>query len=96
MDPIDNGLGRLNAGPAGGRLDRLEADVFARLRSQRARGEMFGLRLIPVQLAVSCAALLIGLFMAQLVVSSSAGLFSETIVLSEDIAPSIRLEGGGA
>jgi hypothetical protein len=95
MDPIDKGLERLRAAPANARLEHLEGAVFCRIESE-SRSGFAGVRLIPVQLAVSCAALLIGLVMAQLLSASSEGFYSETIVLSEDIAPSVRLEGGGA
>jgi hypothetical protein len=88
-------LERLRAAPANARLERLEGAVLSRLRNE-SHSAFAGPRLIPVQLAVSCAALLIGLFMAQLLSESSQGSFSETVVLSEDLAPSVRLEGGGA
>ena len=94
MDPIDKGLERLSAAPANARLESLEGAVFSRIENE-SRSGFAGTRLIPVQLAVSCAALLIGIFMAQLFTAPSERPFSESIVLSDDLAPSVRLEGGG-
>ena len=95
MNPIDKGLERLRAAPANARLEALEGAVFSRIENE-SRSGFGGARLIPVQLAVSCAALIIGLFMAQLLAVSSERPFSESIVLSDDLAPSVRLSGGGA
>ena len=95
MDPIDKGLERLRAGPANARLENLEGAVFSRIENDSRSGFAAG-RLIPVQLAVSCAALLIGIVMAQMLSGPSPASFSESVVLSDDIAPSVLLEGGGA
>ena len=94
MHPM-GGLDRLRDAGASPSLDNLEADVFSRLDKQK-RGDVFGGRFIPIQLAVSCAAVLVGLAVAQMVGASASALHSETIVLSDDsgLVPSVRLEGG--
>jgi hypothetical protein len=68
-------------------------DVLARLKREpdAPRGSQ-----LPLQVAASCTALFIGLLVAQLLAPASPGLHSETVVLSEDLAPSARLQGGGA
>jgi hypothetical protein len=95
MDPVDSGLDRLHTGGSRANLDHLERDVLARINGE-ARVDVFRGRLIPVQLAVSAAALLIGLFMAEFLTAPAATISSEAIVLSDDIAPSLLLRGGGA
>jgi hypothetical protein len=94
MDPIDAGLAKLRAAPAGRRLDGLEYAVAARL--DRSRGDVFRGHTLKIQLAVSCAALLVGLAVAQLAAEETAALRSEAAVLSGDsmLAPSIAIEGG--
>jgi hypothetical protein len=65
---------------------------------RRKRQDLFGGRTLQVQLAVSCAALLLGLLVAEY---TGLGfmpmpLNSELVVLSDDsaLAPSVLLEGG--
>lgn len=97
MAGIDELLNRLKATQVDRNLDRLESAVFARLDT-KAQQDIFGGRTLQVQLAVSCAALLLGLLVAQFTGVSimPMPLNSETIVLSDDsaMAPSVRLEGG--
>lgn len=97
MAGIDELLNRLKTTQVDRNLDRLESAVFARLDT-KAQQDIFGGRTLQVQLAVSCAALLLGLLVAQFTGVSimPMPLNSETIVLSDDsaMAPSVRLEGG--
>ena len=92
---VDELLGRLKALPRDHDLDRLESAVFARIEAQK---EGFSGATLPVQLAVTCGALLLGLAIAQFagVSPMTNPLQSETIVLSDDsvLAPSVLLEGG--
>jgi hypothetical protein len=94
-DMIDRGLALLKTEAAEPSLDGLEAAVWKRIDS-RKRGDIFRGHAFQVQLAMSCAALLVGLVMAELVDSSTRPFRSETAVLSDDslLAPSVRLEGG--
>jgi hypothetical protein len=95
-DQIDRGLRRLSALGTDYRLDGLEREV--RLRIEARKGDALGGPSWPVQLAVTCASLLIGVFVAQLagVSMMPEPLSSEIIVLSDDsaVAPSVILEGG--
>ncbi len=93
---IDKGLGLLRNQGAEYRLDGLEREVRRRIEAGKA--EAAGGQTWPMQLAVTCGSLLIGVFVAQL-----AGVSvmpeppsSEVIVLSDDssVAPSVILEGG--
>ena len=96
-DHIDTLLNRLKAAPVTRDLSRVEADVWRRIDSGK-RGDVFGRHAFQVQLAVSCAALVVGLAIAQLAGYDPMRrpLSSEMIVLSDDsaMAPSVRLEGG--
>lgn len=93
---IDKGLKLLRAQGLDRQLDGLERDV--RLRIEARKAEAMAGPAWPVQLAVTCGALLIGVFVAQLsgVSVMPEPLSSEVIVLSDDsaIAPSVILEGG--
>jgi len=95
MDPIDLGLERLRATARARNLDGLERAVFARLDGE-TRSDVFRGRLIPVQIAVCGAALIVGLGVAHFTAAPQRTLQSEAIVLSDDIAPSVRLHGDGA
>ena len=94
---IDHGLQRLRAAAPTARLDRLEADVWQRVEANTRR-DVFGGRLVQVQLLVTCAALLLGVAIAHRAGSNLMPhpLYSEVVVLSDDsaMAPSVRLEGG--
>ena len=94
MDPIDSGLTRLRNASGDHNLAGLETAVLARL-NREAQGDIFRGRALPIQLAVTGAALLIGLAVAQLAYDSPVPR-SETAVLSDDsgLVPSIALEGG--
>ena len=96
-DPIDSLLHRLKTAPADRDLSRLESDVWRRIDSRRG-SDIFGGHALQVQLAVSCAALVVGLAIAQLAGYDPMPrqLSSELVVLSDDgtMAPSVRLEGG--
>jgi hypothetical protein len=94
MDPIDSGLTRLSAAAGDHDLAGLEDAVLARVRRD-ASGDIFRGRALPIQLAVTGAALLVGLAVAQLAYDGPAPR-SETAVLSDDsgLAPSVALEGG--
>jgi hypothetical protein len=96
-DGIDAGLNRLKASPVDRDLSRLESEVWRRIDGAKS-SDLFGGRTLQVQLAVSCAALLLGLAIAQLVGEGPMArvLSSEMVVLSDDsaMAPSVRLEGG--
>jgi hypothetical protein len=96
-DQIDSLLHRLKAVPLDRDLSRVESDVWRRIDAKRG-ADIFGRYTLQVQLAVSCAALFVGLAIAQL---AGYGLMprtlsSELVVLSDDgaMAPSVRLEGG--
>jgi hypothetical protein len=95
-DPIDRLLERLRAKGCEHRLDRLEADVWARIDSRKT--DLFGGHAWQVQLLVICGALLLGLFVAQWTGMNvmPERLSSEMVVLSDDsaVAPSVILEGG--
>lgn len=96
-DRLDRLFDRLKAVPIDRNLCRLEADVWARIgRGQRQ--DLFGGRTLQIQIAVSCAALLLGLLVAQYADMSfmPMPLNSELVVLSDDslLAPSVLLEGG--
>ncbi len=97
MAGIDELLTRLKAAPVDGNLDRLESAVWARIDA-KSQQDIFGGKTLQVQLAVSCAALLLGLLVAQFTGVSvmPMPLNSEIVVLSDDsfMAPSVRLEGG--
>lgn len=94
---IDFFLQQLKAAPLDRDLSRLESDVWRRMDAKRS-GDVFGGRTLQVQLAVTCAALFIGLAVAQLAGYDPMrrALNSELVVLSDDsaMAPSVRLEGG--
>jgi len=96
-DRIDAGLNRLKSAPVDRDLSRLESQVWRRIDGTRS-SDLFGGRTLQVQFAVSCAALLLGLAIAQLVGQGPMArvLSSEMVVLSDDsaMAPSVRLEGG--
>jgi len=94
-DFIDAGLRRLRREPLEGDLAGLEARVRSRIDA-RAQTDLFKGRLIPVQLAVTAAGLLLGFMVADLMTADSTIHHSETAVLSDDsgLAPSVRLEGG--
>ena len=94
MDPIDSGLTRLRGAAGDHDLAGLEAAVLARV-SRDASADIFRGRALPIQLAVTGAALLVGLAVAELAYEGAAPR-SETAVLSDDsgLAPSIALEGG--
>jgi hypothetical protein len=76
-------------------LSRLESAVWERIDRRR---DAFGGRALPIQIAATCGALLMGLAIAQMAGSAimPQPLSSELIVLSDDsaMAPSVRLEGG--
>lgn len=95
-DNIDFLLHRLKIARIDRDLSRLEADVRRRIATKR--GDAFAAPAWQVQLAVSCAALFVGLAIAQLAgyVPMPHPLNSELVVLSDDsaMAPSVRLEGG--
>ena len=94
---IDSLLHRLKAAPVDHDLSRVESDVWRRIDAKRG-ADIFGGHALQVQLAVSCAALFIGLAIAQLAGYGPMprALNSELVVLSDDstMAPSVRLEGG--
>ena len=94
---IDFLLHRLKTAPVDHDLSRVESDVWRRIDAKRG-ADIFGGRALQVQLAVSCAALFIGLAIAQLAGYGPMPrpLNSELVVLSDDsaMAPSVRLEGG--
>jgi hypothetical protein len=94
-DPVEAGLGRLRQATVDCTLDRLESAVWNRIDGQ-ARSDVFRGRTIQVQLAVSCAALILGILVAQIVDGRIQPMSSETAVLSDDsgLAPSVRLAGG--
>jgi hypothetical protein len=96
-DRIDALLDRLKAAPADQDLCGLERAVYARIQRE-SRADIFGGRILQVQLAVTCGALLLGLAIAQLAGYGPMPrpLNSELVVLSDDsaMAPSVRLEGG--
>jgi len=96
-DPIDSLLHRLKTVPLDKDLSRVESDVWRRIDSSK-HGDVFGGHALQVQLAVSCAALVVGLAIAQLAGYDPMPrpLNSELVVLSDDgaMAPSVRLEGG--
>ena len=96
-DRIDAGLNRLKSASLDRDLSRLESEVWRRIDGNRS-SDLFGGRTLQVQLAVSCAALLLGLAIAQLMGEGPMArvLSSEMVVLSDDsaMAPSVRLEGG--
>src|ERR1700733_3922357 len=91
-DRLHAGLNRLQSAPS-----RLESEVWRRIDGTRST-DLFSGRTLQVQFAVSCAALLLGLAIAQLAGEGPMArvLSSETVVLSDDgaMAPSVRLEGG--
>jgi hypothetical protein len=95
-DKIDTLLHRLRAHSPGNRLDTLEADVWSRIEARKA--DIFFGKTWQVQLLVTCGALLLGVFIAQMTGMSvmPEPLSSEIIVLSDDsaVAPSVILEGG--
>ena len=94
---IDFLLHRLKAAPVDRDLSRVESDVWRRIDAKRG-ADMFGGHTLQVQLAVTCAALFVGLAIAQLAGYGPMPrpLNSELVVLSDDsaMAPSVRLEGG--
>lgn len=96
-EPIDSLLHRLKAAPLDCDLSRVESDVWRRIDTRKG-GDVFGGHALQVQLAVSCAALVVGLAIAQLAGYDPMprALNSELVVLSDDsaMAPSVRLEGG--
>jgi hypothetical protein len=96
-DQIDTLLNRLKVAPVTRDLSRVEADVWRRIDTGK-RGDVFGGHTLQVQMAVSCAALVVGLAIAQLAGYDPMPrrLNSELVVLSDDstMAPSVRLEGG--
>jgi len=95
-DHIDILLHRLKAAPPDRDLSRVESEVWRRVDAKR--GDFFGAHTLQVQLAVTCAALFVGLAIAQLAGYDPMRrpLNSELVVLSDDsaMAPSVRLEGG--
>ena len=96
-DRLDAGLNRLKSAPSDCDLSRLESEVWRRIDGTRST-DLFSGRTLQVQFAVSCAALLLGLAIAQLAGEGPMArvLSSEMVVLSDDgaMAPSVRLEGG--
>jgi len=96
-DHIDLLLCRLKAAPLDRDLSRVESEVRRRIDA-RPSVDVFGGHTLRVQLAVTCAALFIGLAVAQLAGYDPMrrALNSELVVLSDDsaMAPSVRLEGG--
>ena len=96
-DQIDFLLHRLRGAPLDRDLSRVESDVWRRVDARQG-ADLFGGRALQVQLAVSCAALVVGLAIAQLAGYGPMPrpLSSELVVLSDDsaMAPSVRLEGG--
>jgi hypothetical protein len=95
-DHIEFLLHRLKAAPPDRDLSRVESEVWRRIDAKR--GDIFGGHALQVQLAVTCAALFVGLAIAQLAGYDPMPrpLNSELVVLSDDsaMAPSVRLEGG--
>jgi|ERR1044071_8226839 hypothetical protein len=95
-DNVDFLLHRLKTARIDRDLSRVEAEVWRRIDTKR--GDIFGGRAWQIQLAVSCAALFVGLAIAQLAGFDPMRrpLNSEMVVLSDDsaMAPSVRLEGG--
>jgi hypothetical protein len=96
-DRIDALLNRLKVAPADRDLSGLERAVWGRIQRE-SRADIFGGRILQVELAVTCGALLLGLAIAQVAGNGlmPRPLNSELVVLSDDsaMAPSVRLEGG--
>ena len=96
-DRFDDAFDRLRAVPIDRNLGRLEADVWAKV-DRNKRYDLFGGRTLQIQLAVSCAALVLGLLVARYAELGfmPMPLNSELVVLSDDsaLAPSVLLEGG--
>jgi hypothetical protein len=96
-DHMDSLLQRLKAAPLDRDLSRVESEVWRRIDSGK-RSDIFGGHALQVQVAVSGAALVVGLAIAQLAGYDPMPrpLNSELVVLSDDsaMAPSVRLEGG--
>jgi hypothetical protein len=95
-DPVETGLNRLRiAARSDCDLGGLETAVWDRVEA-RARSDIFRGKTLQIQLAVTCAALIVGLLMAEFVDSRAPMFQSETAVLSDDsgLAPSVRLAGG--
>jgi len=91
-NPIEDGLAKLRGLSVDHDLDRLEAEVWSRV-SSRSQDPLGG-RMLQAQVAVAALALLMGYAVSELVTVRSGSVVSEMAVLSDDIAPSIRLEGG--
>ena len=94
-DPIEKGLSTLRVAPLDCNLDDLESSVWARVEA-RARADVFRGKTIQVQLAATCAALIMGLVMAEWVGHDAAPVVSEMAVLSDAgaLVPSVFLGGG--
>jgi hypothetical protein len=96
-DHMDSLLQRLKSAPLDRDLSRVESEVWRRIDSGK-RSDIFGGHTLQVQVAVSGAALVVGLAIAQLAGYDPMPrpLNSELVVLSDDsaMAPSVRLEGG--
>jgi hypothetical protein len=92
-DPIDDGLKRLGVRCSVDALGGLEADVWARIDA-RSKADVFGGHMVRAQVAVTALALVLGFLMADFVGGEASRVQSEVTVLSDDIAPSILLEGG--
>ncbi len=95
IDPVEKGLSKLRAAPFDCDLDHLESSVWARVEAQ-ARADVFRGKTMQVQLAATCAALIMGLVMAEWVGRDAAPVVSEMAVLSDvgALVPSVFLGGG--
>ena len=96
-DRVDALLSQLRASTPDRDLSRLESAVWRRIEGEK-KADLFGGKLLQVQIFVTCGALLVGLFIAQFAgeIPMPMPLSSELIVLSDDsvMAPSVLLEGG--
>lgn len=94
-DPVERGLDRLRTAALDRNLGGVESAVWRRIDAG-ANADVFRGRTFQIQLAVSGAALIVGLMVAQLVDPRMGVFLSETAVLSDDseLAPSVRLAGG--
>jgi hypothetical protein len=91
-NPVENGLAKLRGLSAQGDLDTFEAEVWSKV-SMRSQDPLGG-RMLRAQVAVTAMALLMGYAVSEMVAVRSGSVVSEMAVLSDDIAPSVRLEGG--
>ena len=92
-DPLDTGLGKLRGISIDHDLGALESAVWARVE-KRSQADVFGGRMLSGQIAVTAMALITGYAVSEFVSVPGTHVQSEIAVLSDAIAPSIRLEGG--